>query len=1274
MKIGGTLRFQGILYYVSLVETKNKISWYLVSEYHERDLHTLVTGEPAEFMVLTAREAFGRPIPVEYVVEGLERSKASGKTSMFKKKMILQSLTQALADSRAYHFATDAVIESRENIQGFTYHNFEGQDERMSLKFTRVNNEYYTHLELKYEDFDLYLDEQFNVRVPTRTMKFVPIKERENGKVVFHSSKSLDFETLCEVLDMSWYIEGGKPGGKVLKDYRPITSIPEFEEYVIDDLMREYQACVARGEKLRLGCDTETTGFIFYNLSVENEELDDLVAIPLSWRDNQGVVIFVDMEYFKNVPLDYVLHRLRVFLEDTKGDVEIEKRHVNMKKHDTLDSMHAFGSTAVIGDESEDEDAPVNWEVIGKYPFNRDKMLLIGHNILFDGRVFFHYGIKSKWDDDTLQMAFNLNPKVAKGSNKLKNLTRRIFGHETPELSDLLGKGNEDKYKYLTDIRVATIYGCADTDYTRQVHNFFLSIMDETFLKRYRQQDIDIMNVLYMSEYYGMQTDEYLLKQRADIVYNDLEELRKFLYNYVGVAVDYRNKRNALLKELEVGAITQEEFTQRVAEIKTDPKAQHVFELKGSSIRRVIYDILEYPKVSWTKDEKKRVPSVDKFAMKKLQSFKLATPGKSCKDHLYSTDPANANKPPEKRTKLIDAKKFNSLRYPIAYVLSEYAKLWKEWTSYYKPIKEQNLEGKIFKGYSLARIETRRIMNPGQTMKGDLKALIKPYGPDYYLVDFDQSQVEYRIMASLAKFEEVIKKMNDPEKDYHTETAATVHNRPAHKISKYLRKQTKGISFGVPYGLGEFKMTENLFDGVVNEETRFQTRMMLHDYKKANKPIIDMLDSYKAMAIEPVMLDPKLRSFIKAPDDPDDVPYGMVRGKLGFYRLFDLRDLDQEKKGKIQRPAGNYPIQNFAAELFRMILMRFYRRCVKEGIEHKVIWHMTIHDELLFSVHKSIHPFFIYKLLYEECCISIPGHTKYFIGINIGDSWADCKDDKNEAPITFVKRIKDRWDAGEFRDDNYADDVKGYVTKHKLQYIKERIGEVVRNYQPDIDTGVINIKKLMDNFENYTVRAYVSDFYSPNGPVYDKNNEDLIWISKFESWVLDMYGEGREALYPDGQVRRIYEDNSELIELDFDDSFSFSDEDEEEDEYFNFDEDEISESLEENYSVVSDEDDESDYEKFMSEFNTEVENARSVAELWITESPSYKNVKIINRQLLVNVDFNRHISKVKSFLAAKEDPDGYSVLFVTPIGQDRWLRVSKDVDLKKLDEFIETLT
>lgn len=55
-----------------------------------------------------------------------------------------------------------------------------------------------------------------------------------------------------------------------------------------------------------------------------------------------------------------------------------------------------------------------------KFTFVRNLINLIGHNIMFDRRVFYMFGKSFYFDDDTLQMGFDLNPKTVRGSVALK--------------------------------------------------------------------------------------------------------------------------------------------------------------------------------------------------------------------------------------------------------------------------------------------------------------------------------------------------------------------------------------------------------------------------------------------------------------------------------------------------------------------------------------------------------------------------------------------------------------------------------------------------------------------------------------------------------------------------------------------------------------------------------------------------------------------------------------------------------------------------------------
>lgn len=793
-----------------------------------------------------------------------------------------------------------------------------------------------------------------------------------------------------------------------------------------------------------------------------------------------------------------------------------------------------------------------------KFTFLRSLLNLIGHNIIFDRKVFYQSKHKIYFDDDTLQMAFDLNPQTVRGSIALKGLTHRLLHHETPELSDILGKGNEDKYKYLSDRRVAEIYGCADGDYTLTMFKLLKNLMSEEMYQQYKKQDVPMLNILAISEYYGMRTIEKEIQNLSDETEKNLEILREFMYSYVGTYVAYINERNMLSVDLSTGKLTQEQYDKAVDNIRVSKHERYEFDVKASNIRHVMYDILGYKIYGWTPGEKS-LPKTDKFVMKKLASQKRTDGGKTfgtmTEDLLvFGADRKKYDKYRELGLNnkademcLIKAKDFNSCKNPLAIVLLKYADLNKEYTSYFKPIKEKNLEGKIFNNYKMARIETRRIMNPGQTMKGRLKSNIRSYDDDYYLVDFDMAQVEYRVMISLAQYGAMIKKMNNPENDYHTETAATLFGLKPYRVSKKFRKTTKSVNFGIPYGLSEHSLCERIY-GVVNEDTMFETMELLQTWYKSNQPVADMLNKHRKDALVEQNLSLEFRNFIDAwkkdenknyvlDEDGNKVPIavGMSKNKLGFYRTYNLDDLDNKKKASIERKAGNYPIQSFAAELFRIILIRFYERCEKEGIQDKVIWHMLIHDELLCSVHKSVHPFYIYKIIKEACMITMPGHTKYFVGINIGNTWGECKDDAREAPVLFVDRMVKRWDAGEFGTGPFwFDDPWEFIKPYREQYIQDRILEIVERLQPDIHEKPIDVPHLLETFQNYTVRAYVND-YKQNYKITnvyddsdaDENNRhmDEIWASKLETWALDVFGDGKELIDIDGNLKTLRRKN-----------------------------------------------------------------------------------------------------------------------------------------------------
>lgn len=1248
------------------------------------------------------------------------RSLVSGAVKHYGECDVIRIALDNISYASNYVFTEENVVLNKKTRTERGLENFfEGSDTKLFLSKKTLDGDMIA-LQIAHGVFSLDMVE--STFVPSlKGIALQSSNKTDTNQVLVSTIKTIRRSDLDAVLDMSWY----HSGDTILKNYSNVKNKHEFELRVMTPIIKAAIASHEAGEPLVVSLDTETTGLNTLNLEEDNSDRSHCVSIQVSWEDDQGVAIFNDMEHFLNVDIKYTLKRLTELFAKYKGTRTIEYWE---EAPDTNMPVRMLDDTS-----SRVVDNLVRHEVM----VDRSWFFLVGHNAPFDRRTCYQTDQSDIWfDADTLQMAFDINPQSVRGNKKLKILTRKFFNHETPELTDILGKGNEDKYKYLVDEEVANIYGCADVDYTRKLWFVLRKLMPDDQWHYYLKQDVDLPNILAISEYYGMMTYPDKVVSLADETAANINILKEAAYHYVGAYQEYTEQRSLLESAYMTGVCTEEEFDYKVQRIQVDPSAVYRFDFKASSLIHVLYEILHYPIFAYT-DGKVKKPKVDKYVMKKLVDVKRAehsTARKLEKDILrYGADRAeyellkNGSESDVKKAKsmcLISAEDFNKLEYPLALIIQEYASLNKEYTSYYKPIIEQNLEGKMFKGYNMARIETRRIANPLQTIKANLKALVCAYDDDHWLLDFDMSQVEYRIMLSLSGYDTMIDRMKDSEKDFHTETASMVNNIPAYQVSKKQRKKAKSVSFGVPYGLGDRSLCESMF-GEVTPDNLVETRVTLDKWKKKNAPIITLLETAREQALEEWKINDDLRFFLDAyKKDPktkeyllDETgnkipkPVGRVTNKLGFYRVFDLTNVGQTAADKarraggsytpeeasIRRKAGNYPIQSYAAEVFRTILTRFYWSCVKEGIADKIIWHMLIHDELLCSVHKSIHPIYIYKLVKEACMITMKGHTNYFVGINIGDTWEQCKDDAREAPVIFVQRMIDRWNAGDFAPEKTdpkflknGDPAQGYWFDHpwdfikplRAAYVESRIGEVIRMIM-DIDNGPIDIPQLLDKFDNYTVRAYVND-YPMNHPVNkedfkiaaagnDVYDEDLYynycWASRLESWALTQFPEGKEYVDVDGELKHltraktaVHENAAPLDDID-DIDIELQYGQDEDDDYWSFDDDQLGMTYERDTEVAS-----SEYDITQSlDFSRE---AHSVNDLLYKE-PEYQSIKKFGSQLRISYDSPKQLSAIKKVLAPFSCSTGMQVVFRDCLGNlTRWITITPKSKFDEIDKKI----
>lgn len=1234
MRLLDTVRISDFQYYVVLVDTKSYQRWYLFSEIHPSKYAEVGAKRYEDALTLDMLYSKSRP---EYLVEALHRSKKTGKTAVYKDPRRLGDILKSYLDARDYAYPKSAVIIDESEWLPVPTRRLAVAHGNYSYE-VETENGIMNSLKFRTPSLTMNFIQANNIKLP-RKVEFEEKKQMEENLMELVSINAVSYETLEQLTNLDWYRD--KETGEVKKNYVSIDTKRDFERYCMTPMVRSITRQLEQGIRPVLSSDTETSGFKLYYLSDLNPEKDKISTIQFAWEDDQGVIVYLDMEHFDNVDKDYVLSRTHQLFRYAYLDKEVR-------------------ITLLVDEDGSD----INEEHV----FLRSDYDLTGHNTTFDSRVTLCEGHQFYFDHDTLQMAFNLNPITFKRNKGLKQLERYFFNETPPELSDLLGKGNEDKFRYLTDRRVTEIYGCADVDYSRKV--FFklkeLNMMiSPRMYNNYKQLDPMMWYLAAQSEYYGLRMDQQHIAVNSACIKKDLHILEELIYSYVGAVIETRT--NLVKLGVASGDTSLESLQNIEIDLNNYKGNQYRFKLAGAEVRDVMYKLLKYPVL--VRSKKTNQPAVNTDALDKLMYRKNKRPSGILKEDVLCTSQEGAK--PGKPNVLISAEKFNSYKYPLCYLLRKYAELNKEYTTYYRPFEEEDLEGRLFKPIKTTNIETRRISCAAQQVKKSLKKAILPVDKDYYCADWDLNQVEARIFISESGDKEGIARLMDCERDYHTENASLMYGIPPHLVPKDLRSKAKAIGFGIPYGLSDFKLCERLFT-THSEEHDMDTRILKAKFCQAQHICMAFLEDIRAKAIQPVEIPVELKRFWGV---EEDAQIGLVTNRNGFYRYFTLDKAlgDPKAEASIQRAAGNFPIQSFAADLFRKLLIRFYNKLLEYGIEDKVKFNMYIHDELLFSVHKSIDPRLICKIAAEACMIKLKNHTNYFIGLGFGKSWYEAKIDPNETPTGLLLRMKR--DDYTYEPQPWTDDPMALMRPLDDDYKKTRVIEMIEQYIPGFPNATVNIHDLVDRFSNYTVASYITEFPAKykarkrtNYSTGKEEDDNVDVMLSHLCGILTDKGYGDVKLEMEGTTSTFAEYPSTRQELVAskafeDDELEFEDDDDEE-------------------FVGKTGDDELDFFSFDSEeaFNSHViymyEDDDDEDELDILnvkpKKSEFKYVRRVGKIVKMQCSRSKNTRKIEEFLKPFKSSMGTTVIIETPLSNKRMVG-KYDIPMDKVDEFLSTL-
>ena len=228
------------------------------------------------------------------------------------------------------------------------------------------------------------------------------------------------------------------------------------------------------------------------------------------------------------------------------------------------------------------------------------------------------------------------------------------------------------------------------------------------------------------------------------------------------------------------------------------------------------------------------------------------------------------------------------------------------------------------------------------------------------LCDADYSQIELRVLASIANDENMISAFQSGT-DIHTATAAQVFGLPVDMVTPVLRSRAKAVNFGIVYGIGAFSLSKDI--GV----TRAEADSYIKNYLATYKGVADYMDN--------IIKNAKAEGFVKT-----------LFGRRRY--LPELNNSNGMLRAFGERVARNAPIQGTAADIIKLAMIRVYKRLKEELPTAKLI--LQVHDELIVECDEK-DATAVCQLLSEEMQNSAELKVKLTADSAMGKNWLEAK-------------------------------------------------------------------------------------------------------------------------------------------------------------------------------------------------------------------------------------------------------------------------------------------
>ncbi len=536
------------------------------------------------------------------------------------------------------------------------------------------------------------------------------------------------------------------------------------------------------------------------------------------------------------------------------------------------------------------------------------------------------------------------------------------------------------------------IYGFAISDVNHTIFMYYeKAINDKNFLKYLKNAKkigIDIKKDMSGLRYRNVEVNNYTFDLLLAIYLLDpkVSEEASSLFSYFGIEIPTIEKLNKLIKSVDLENLPSEIIEYACL------KAYHLAKVKDLVKEKLketemedLYQNVELPLTYVLSKMEVEGVKVDKNILNN-QAFEISKKLEVIEEDIYryANERFNIKSPNQiahilfdvlslpanrKRSTASNELEFLKDKHPIVECILAYRKYQKLLSNYLVGLQNYIYEdGKLHTVFNQALTQTGRLSSRDPNLQNisvrdeETKKVRKAFIPskeDTFLLSIDYSQIELRVLASLANATSMIEAFNN-NIDIHILTAAKAYGVEVNEVSDAMRRHAKATNFGIVYGISDWGLAEQL--GISIAEAKNFIEKYYETYPEIKSYLNELIAGCEKN--------------------------GYVKTLMNRVRYVpEIHDKNYNIREFGKRVAMNSPIQGTAADIIKKAMIDVDKLLIENKFKTKMI--LQIHDELIFEVPMD-ELMIVIPLIVEKMEKAVEMKVPLKVDYEYGTNWYDC--------------------------------------------------------------------------------------------------------------------------------------------------------------------------------------------------------------------------------------------------------------------------------------------